>query len=373
MGSQDISVIDGLLTNAAELRSGLHALVPGVLGVTELQVVQRTAGANNSVDVLRGRAVVQSPLLSQPDFHCPNYLLSNEVDVNSASISAFPLGNFTAPHATYTRLDQVILRVYDNESGFRKWQLEVITGFTPTQDATLDNRHNAGASPTGVPFLHIADVLVPTSGIISTAGIRDYRPWAHRDDVPGNGKTQYAPTAPAGYLMCDGSAIPRNKYAALFARISTTYGVGDGTNTFNLPDARGRGLVMPDGGAGRLTAAKGHTTTLGATAGAETHKLIAAEGSVPDDGATDAAATGVTIDFNGAGNNHVLTDSGPTAYGRTGDDPGLPEAGGITRTALSIDDPTHGHSLVAKDAANEHENVQPYLAAFEMIYSGMAT
>lgn len=46
--------------------------------------------------------------------------------------------------------------------------------------------------------------------------------------------------APAGWLMCDGSEISRTVYAQLFASISTTYGAGDGTTTFNLPDFRGR-------------------------------------------------------------------------------------------------------------------------------------
>lgn len=42
-------------------------------------------------------------------------------------------------------------------------------------------------------------------------------------------------TAPAGYLLCDGSAVSRTTYAALFAVIGTTYGLGDGSTTFNLP------------------------------------------------------------------------------------------------------------------------------------------
>lgn len=42
------------------------------------------------------------------------------------------------------------------------------------------------------------------------------------------------------YLLCDGSAVSRTTYAALFALIGTTYGVGDGSTTFNLPDLRGR-------------------------------------------------------------------------------------------------------------------------------------
>ena len=46
-------------------------------------------------------------------------------------------------------------------------------------------------------------------------------------------------TSLAGYLLCDGSAVSRTTYPALFASIGTTYGAGDGTTTFNLPDYRG--------------------------------------------------------------------------------------------------------------------------------------
>lgn len=50
-------------------------------------------------------------------------------------------------------------------------------------------------------------------------------------------------TAPDGWLAADGSAVSRTTYADLFAAIGTTYGVGDGSTTFNLPDARGRHFV----------------------------------------------------------------------------------------------------------------------------------
>lgn len=46
-------------------------------------------------------------------------------------------------------------------------------------------------------------------------------------------------TAPSGWLDADGSAVSRATYAALFAAIGTTFGVGDGSTTFNLPDMRG--------------------------------------------------------------------------------------------------------------------------------------
>lgn len=54
-----------------------------------------------------------------------------------------------------------------------------------------------------------------------------------------------------GFLLCDGSAVSRVTYAALFAVIGTTFGAGDGSTTFNLPDFRGRfiqGAVQGEGG-----------------------------------------------------------------------------------------------------------------------------
>ena len=59
-------------------------------------------------------------------------------------------------------------------------------------------------------------------------------------------------SAPSGYLACDGTAVSRSTYAALFAVVSTTFGTGDGSTTFNLPNYTNR---MPYG------------TTLGATGG----------------------------------------------------------------------------------------------------------
>jgi microcystin-dependent protein len=46
-------------------------------------------------------------------------------------------------------------------------------------------------------------------------------------------------SAPAGYLICDGSAVSRTTYSALFSAIGTANGIGDGSTTFNVPDCRG--------------------------------------------------------------------------------------------------------------------------------------
>ena len=96
-------------------------------------------------------------------------------------------------------------------------------------------------------------------------------------------------SAPAGWLMCTGQAVSRTTYAALFAALGTTYGSGDGSTTFNLPDMRGRVPAAPDGGAGRLDWA----TTLGTAGGAQKHTL--AESELP------AHAHGITTRYNAGG------------------------------------------------------------------------
>lgn len=55
-------------------------------------------------------------------------------------------------------------------------------------------------------------------------------------------------TAPAGFLKANGAAVSRSTYANLFAKIGTTYGAGDGSTTFNLPDLRGEFIRSLDDG-----------------------------------------------------------------------------------------------------------------------------
>ena len=109
--------------------------------------------------------------------------------------------------------------------------------------------------------------------------------------------------APTGWLLCDGSAVSRTTYASLFAACGTTYGAGDGSTTFNLPDLRGRVIVAVDGGAGRVTA----NNTLGASSGTEAHTHTSAAHTH-----TSAAHThgvSATHTHTSAAHTHTLGDS----------------------------------------------------------------
>lgn len=100
---------------------------------------------------------------------------------------------------------------------------------------TLLNGGLDAANFVGTPTLSAGQTLV-WNGSAFVAGAT----------VPtGTGAIWYTTTAPATWLLCDGSAVSRTgANAALFGVMGTTYGVGDGSTTFNLPDLRGR---MPTG------------------------------------------------------------------------------------------------------------------------------
>mgnify|MGYP000971942266 CR=1 FL=1 len=90
--------------------------------------------------------------------------------------------------------------------------------------------------------------------------------------------------APSKFVLCDGAAISRTTYSVLFGVVGTTFGAGDGSTTFNVPDLRGRVVAGKDdmGGiaASRLTAAAKpalNGTILGAAGGVEEHAITKAE------------------------------------------------------------------------------------------------
>ena len=136
-------------------------------------------------------------------------------------------------------------------------------------------------------------------------------------------------SAPTGWLLPFGQAVSRSTYSDLFSAIGTTYGAGDGSTTFALPDFRGRVLAGQDdmGGssANRLTDQSGglNGDTLGDTGGLETHTLTTAQlashthdgqGSLrgPNLRTGSGSVSGITATEGGSGNTN-MNISGTTA------------------------------------------------------------
>ena len=90
-----------------------------------------------------------------------------------------------------------------------------------------------------------------------------------------------ATTAPTGYLLCDGSAISRTTYAALFSAISTSYGTGDGSSTFNVPNLQSRFPIGYDGGSSYGLAATGGATTASYTPAGTNSGTSLTEAQIP--------------------------------------------------------------------------------------------
>lgn len=100
--------------------------------------------------------------------------------------------------------------------------------------------------------------------------------------VPIGGLVPYTgSTAPnTSFVIPVGQAISRTTYATYFSLVSTTYGIGDGSSTFNVPDLRGRTPFQVDsGGSGRITVAGGNFdgTVLGNSGGGQNHTLTIGE------------------------------------------------------------------------------------------------
>jgi microcystin-dependent protein len=83
-------------------------------------------------------------------------------------------------------------------------------------------------------------------------------------------------TAPNGWLLCDGAAVSRTTFAALFAVVATSYGTGDGSTTFNLPDLRGRVGVGKDDMGGIAANRSQVSTTISTTNGSSNATVASA-------------------------------------------------------------------------------------------------
>lgn len=188
-------------------------------------------------------------------------------------------------------------------------------------------------------------------------------------------------TAPSGFLVCDGSAVSRATYSDLFSVIGTTYGSGDGSSTFNLPDL-----------SGRLSIGSSSNHIIGSTGGEEQHALSINEvpvhlHEVPTHGhannitaTTPALAHTVTqpvFKYNPpAGAANCNSGSSQTAYSGSSS----ATASNYTNTAIA----NHTGSCTVQGgvldaqamnsgstgSGNSHSNMQPFITMNYIVYAG---
>lgn len=176
---------------------------------------------------------------------------------------------------------------------------------------------------------------------------------------------------PDGWLLCDGSQISRTTYQALFNIIGTTFGTGDGSTTFNLPDARQRFIIgLAASGTGSVLGGTGGNIDHTHSGGAHTHTISSDGGHTHTGGAhthtisTDGAH-GHTVD---AHSHNITSDGAHTHSGSTGSDGShnhtgtvdaqtdgqtVPVPGGVQ--AFSASNPNHQHDFTTStDGAHTH-------------------
>jgi microcystin-dependent protein len=159
-------------------------------------------------------------------------------------------------------------------------------------------------------------------------------------------------TAPVGWLLCNGQAVNRTTYADLFTAIGTTYGTGDGSTTFNVPDLRGRVAAGVDSGAGRISS----NNALGNSAGTQTHTLATSE--TPSHNHTGNTSTDGSHQHGpGAGTYFMIANNLGADLASGANYVGPDTLFTTTTTAGS-----HSHSLTINSTGGggAHNNLQPY-------------
>jgi len=165
-------------------------------------------------------------------------------------------------------------------------------------------------------------------------------------------------TPPPGWFRANGAAVSRTVYAALFAKIGTTYGAGDGVNTFNLPDPRGKFIRVLDDGrgidAGRI---------LGSSQADETRAHNHAGSSAATGGHSHSGSSGAAGGHNhsawaDAQGNHAHTVNNSSSGGGTPGSWTFADFGGGVDQPANITNEAGNHSHnISVGAVGDHAHV----------------
>lgn len=231
------------------------------------------AGATSIV--LKSFAQINGTLLTMADFGSVGYLtmepgngtLEEQVSFTgvvqnsngTATLSGIKTVLDVSPYTETSGLAQThagsTTVVLSNTAGFynqfpAKANDETITGqWTFNTFPITPSNSDASTTVKGVAKLSVAPAVAANPIAVGTNDTRvptadPTTLFAAITSVPSGVMFPYgAASAPTGFLLCDGSAVSRATYAALFAVVGTSYGVGDGSTTFNVPESRGRSVV----------------------------------------------------------------------------------------------------------------------------------
>jgi len=156
-------------------------------------------------------------------------------------------------------------------------------------------------------------------------------------------------SVPSGFLECNGQAVSRSTYAALFAVVSTTYGSGNGSTTFNVPDLKDN-----------ATAGRSNSKALASTGGANT---VTSTGNVGGSTANATLSTPQMGNHNHPGGVGFFKTNFPPQLGVGG--PGQFAVGANTGNAGSGSG--HDHNMSANFTGDATSIVQPYLTLMYII------
>jgi microcystin-dependent protein len=316
-------------------RQLLHMLfsAAGVVGASDLVVAQRAAGTNMSVDVAAGRAVVLgTDQADQGKYLCWSDAVTNVV------IAA-------APGTGLSRIDLIVAKVRDadqNGGVNNDWVIQAVTGSaasTPTTPAT----------PASSLVLATISVAASVTAIVNANIVSTQTPATSREWTVGDYKESASTTAQAGWLYCDGSAVSRSTFSALYGKVGTTYGVGNGVTTFNIPDRRGRVGV----GVGTVGTNSQPTVAIGATSGEQNHTLAVSEipaGLTVTDPQHSHPTTGSSFIIGSTAASTIFTNSGTNV-----DHSPAWNLGGVGSTSLV------STGISVGGGGSTHNNMQPYI------------
>lgn len=259
-------------------------------------------------------------------------------------------------------------QVFDSLAHMDTQSISFAVSSTNLDGATL-NVDDLGAKPicvnaSGAPIPAGTFVAGTVYQVTYYNGVGQFRLWnlyANPYNVPlGGGLLHFLPTVPnSNFAFANGAAISRATYSVLFGLMGTSYGVGDGSTTFNLPDLRGRVPAMVDGGTGRLTGLimSPDGNTIGAIGGTQAWALSL--GQLPTFTPSVASASVSVVGSALTAIRNWVTGGGgssDTTHASTGSNLGS-DAGTISAPVSASGTPSITMNSVGSNQA--HTNVQP--------------